>query len=288
MGLRGDSQATSNGSASADFGSSEVRKIWRPTTEAGIEVLQIRNTEKRCGMFHERFAISLCQSGTGTVRYRGRTAEHDLGSLFFLEPGEVHSSPAAVGPLGWDVVFVDEPILLAAADHARIRGRMHWRSIVAHDRDAVRIFSQALSAFRDRGDPGATQSALSDLLDVLLRHHAEGGNDAKISLRDTALVRKLRKRLLDQVQEPVSLVALAADFGISVCHMVRCFSAETGVPPHQYLLQLRIERARGLLAHGRPSIEVAHELGFADQSHFHRHFTKLVGVTPGRYARAAR
>ena len=287
MGSGYRAQERLDGGAVAVHGSSEYREIWRPGAEPGIEVLQIRNTEKRCGMFHERFAISLSRSGTGTVRYRGHTAEHDTGSLFFLEPGEVHSSPAAVGPLGWDVLFVDEAILQAAADRARIGGKLHWRSIVAHDDDAARIFTHALSAFRDSGEPDVAQAALGDLLDVLLRHHAEGGDRWKGPGRDTALVRRLRKRLHEQVHEPVSLASLAIDFRMSVCHMVRCFSAETGIPPHQYLLQLRIERARGLLAHGRPSKEVAYELGFADQSHFHRHFTRLVGVTPGYYARIA-
>jgi AraC-like DNA-binding protein len=53
-----------------------------------------------------------------------------------------------------------------------------------------------------------------------------------------------------------------------------------GLPPHQYLLQLRVDAARRLLAAKVPASEVAADVGFADQSHFVRRF---LGVTPGRY-----
>jgi AraC-like DNA-binding protein len=253
-----------------------------------VEVLQIRNTGKRCGAFHERFALSFSRSGSGTVRYRRRTAEHDRGSLFFLEPGEVHSSPAAIGLLGWDVLFVEPSRMKAAAAAAGMRGAVHWRSIVARDHEAVYSFKRALAALGDDAEPNVALCALDDLLAVVLRHHAEGGAAPKERPRDTALVRRLKSRLHDQVIEGVSLDELAADCGVSACHLVRCFSADVGIPPHQYLLHLRVERARELLTHGKPSTEVAHELGFSDQSHFNRHFTRIVDVPPGRYARAAR
>jgi AraC-like DNA-binding protein len=69
-------------------------------------------------------------------------------------------------------------------------------------------------------------------------------------------------------------------------HLARGFAREFGLPPHAYQIALRVERARALLARGLRAVDVAAAVGFADQSHFARHFTRAVGVTPGRYARA--
>jgi AraC-like DNA-binding protein len=56
------------------------------------------------------------------------------------------------------------------------------------------------------------------------------------------------------------------------------------MPPHAYLVQIRLLRAKALLRRGRPIAHVASATGFADQSHFTRHFKRLMGVTPAKYA----
>ncbi len=65
---------------------------------------------------------------------------------------------------------------------------------------------------------------------------------------------------------------------------MRRFSAAFGLPPHRYLTGRRIEAARGRLLAGQPIADVAAAVGFHDQAHLHRHFTRLVGTTPARFA----
>lgn len=57
------------------------------------------------------------------------------------------------------------------------------------------------------------------------------------------------------------------------------------MPPHAYQINVRLDRAKDLLLRGWPISEVAREAGFYDQSHFTRYFKRLVGVTPGSYAK---
>jgi AraC-like DNA-binding protein len=86
----------------------------------------------------------------------------------------------------------------------------------------------------------------------------------------------------------VSLDVLARAVHLSKSHLVRLFRTQVGLPPHAYLLRLRISRACRLLAGGVPIAEAAHAAGFADQSHLTRHFKYYLGVTPGAYVRALR
>jgi AraC-like DNA-binding protein len=83
--------------------------------------------------------------------------------------------------------------------------------------------------------------------------------------------------------ENVTLSELSRAAGLSEFHLLRIFRAAVGLPPHAYLIQKRIDHARQLLSQGLPITRVSLDTGFADQSHFTRAFTKIVGVTPGRY-----
>ncbi|HEY0468097.1 MAG TPA: helix-turn-helix domain-containing protein, partial [Polyangiaceae bacterium] len=74
--------------------------------------------------------------------------------------------------------------------------------------------------------------------------------------------------------------------GLSRFEALRAFKKRYGLPPHAYQLCLRIGHARRLLLEGAPAAEVAARCGFADQSHFTRHFKRFNGVTPMQYATA--
>ncbi len=89
----------------------------------------------------------------------------------------------------------------------------------------------------------------------------------------------------DRLSDNISLTELADTFGLSPFHFSRVFKQATGFPPHEFQLRLRVEKARELLlARPRKTVaEIAATLGFADESHFRRHFRRVVGTTPGRF-----
>jgi AraC-like DNA-binding protein len=99
-------------------------------------------------------------------------------------------------------------------------------------------------------------------------------------------VRRAREHLRERWDQPVSLAELAGVAGLSRFELARRFREQIGVAPHAFQVNLRVERARALLAAGHPPATVAAACGFADQPHLTRTFKRAVGVTPGRYARA--
>jgi AraC family transcriptional regulator len=86
----------------------------------------------------------------------------------------------------------------------------------------------------------------------------------------------------------LSLQQVAAEFGLSVSHFSRAFRVSTGLPPHQWLLRQRVRAAKQLMTvRDLPLSEIALSAGFANQSHFTRVFSAVVGVSPGVWRREA-
>jgi AraC family transcriptional regulator len=86
-----------------------------------------------------------------------------------------------------------------------------------------------------------------------------------------------------------TLEQMAAAAHLSAYHFARRFKAATGLPPHQYVIARRVERARQLLEEGDDLslAAIGVRVGFSDQSQFSHHFKRLVGVTPGQFRRRA-
>ena len=108
-----------------------------------------------------------------------------------------------------------------------------------------------------------------------------------------ALAQRKLHAVVEYVEEHLdaglTLDQLAAVAHLSPYHFARQFKAATGMPPHQYVVARRVERAQQLLQQGDHSLaEVAACTGFSDQSQFCNHFKRLVGVTPGRFRMPAR
>jgi AraC family transcriptional regulator len=103
------------------------------------------------------------------------------------------------------------------------------------------------------------------------------------------LPRHLLQRVVERMHDLVAdldLQALAAESGYSRSHFLRMFEAATGLTPHRYLLQLRLERAQELIRKGSTSlIDIAALCGFSSHAHMSRIFRQLLGVTPSRYRR---
>lgn len=98
--------------------------------------------------------------------------------------------------------------------------------------------------------------------------------------------RRAKEILGGNLDGAVALASLAKECGLSISHFSRAFRQTTGLAPHQWLLQRRVEEAKQILRdRDRALSEVALACGFADQSHFTRVFSRAVGTSPGAWRR---
>jgi AraC-like DNA-binding protein len=99
-------------------------------------------------------------------------------------------------------------------------------------------------------------------------------------------LRRAKETMRSDPSENLSVVAIAKACKLSPSHFSRAFKASTGVPPHQWLLEMRVESARELLVKSKaPLTEIAYRCGFTDQSHMSRIFGRVMGISPGAWRR---
>jgi AraC family transcriptional regulator len=97
-------------------------------------------------------------------------------------------------------------------------------------------------------------------------------------------------RVLDYIEarlaDEIGLEDLAAEACLSPYHFTRLFREATGLPPHRYLTEQRVEAAKAKLRFMHSSLaEIGHDTGFGSQANFTRAFRKATGLTPGQYRR---
>ena len=92
------------------------------------------------------------------------------------------------------------------------------------------------------------------------------------------------EHLRNNLSRSVTLDQLSELTGLSRCHLLRSFQRETGLPPHAFQNQLRVDRGKAQLAQGVPLGQLAAELGFADQiATSPACFKRYTGATPRQY-----
>ena len=101
---------------------------------------------------------------------------------------------------------------------------------------------------------------------------------------DPRRLRRVKEYIEAHLGEVLSIEAMANEACLSPFHFARAFKAATGTPPHSYLSNLRIEKAKLMIAEGKmPLAEIAYLCGFSSQAYFTTWFKRIVGATPGAY-----
>jgi AraC-like DNA-binding protein len=101
-------------------------------------------------------------------------------------------------------------------------------------------------------------------------------------------IKEAKAYMQSHLAQNVTVEEIAHTLKITSYHFIRLFKRHTGLSPHAYLLNLRIERAKKLLAGNLPIAQIALEVGFGDQSHLNRVFGRYVACTPYEYRKGLR
>lgn len=266
---------------------SEQTKFWLARDIGQVELLRARYiTHSFSRHTHEGFAIGIIEQGAEQFYYRGATHVAPAGSIVLINPGEVHTGHAADDD-GWvyRMLYPEATLLQQAASEAagRERGIPYFPQPVIRDAHLTRLIRQLHRTLEQSDSHLARQAQFLETLVQLVLRHADDRPGLSRPSGPHRAVQQTRAYLEAHFTENVSLAELTEVAGLSRFHLTRLFRQTLGLPPHAYLTQVRVRKAKGLLTAGLPIAQVAAETGFTDQSHLTRHFKRVVGVTPGQY-----
>jgi len=231
---------------------------------------------------HDQYGIGVLLAGAQRS-WSGRGAvEAGPGDVITVNPGEVHDGAPVGENRTWAMLYIDpEKVGEMVLDIREGKSPdMEFFSPVIRERLAARRFSAAYAALLF-GDDAAADERLMLLIASQLR-------DAPVEHSYAPSLTHAKARIDDDPTGHHPLRELADGAGLSRFQMVRNFARLTGLTPHAYVVQRRLDFARYRIRCGAELVEAAVAAGFADQSHFHRSFTRRYGLTPGDYAAAMR
>ncbi|MEZ4862611.1 MAG: AraC family transcriptional regulator [Caldilineaceae bacterium] len=267
----------------------ERAKFWHDPTLGNLELLHASYiTHSFAPHTHEGYAIGVIEAGAETFRYRHATHVAPAGSIVVINPGEAHTGEAVtvdgwryrmLYPAAAQLLEVTAQLKGRTADYPFFPAPVIVDPVLAQQMANVHRHLEQSSSVLER------QSLWTALLAQLIVRHADARPLAQTPQPQTldALLIHARDYLADHYAADLTLPELAAHVHLSPFHLLRSFKATFGLTPHAYVIQRRIHRAKALLLAGAPLADVALQVGFTDQSHFTRHFKRIVGVPPGHY-----
>jgi AraC family transcriptional regulator len=188
---------------------------------------------------------------------------------FVVEPQILQRTAMEIGCLGADKLEL-QPILMAA-DPQMYTLALQFKQELQNNFLGGELYSESLA----------------NLFNIhLLRNYCT--STPTLRSYGGGLSTKKLQQAIDYIQahldEKLSLESIATQLNLSVHYFCELFTQSTGIPPYKYVLQQRVERSKQLLKQSdQPLTEIALDCGFANQSHFSRHFTKLAGTPPKKY-----
>ncbi len=227
---------------------------------------------------HDLFGIGLIEQGA-QKSWSGRgLVEAEAGDVITVNPGEVHDgAPLADGGRRWTILYLPPALVMAAADDIAPGTGARFE----FSQPVYRLFplAQRLRGLvAAGGETGAEEEGLLALLAPLLRPESRPLGTSRALLR-------VRDWIDAEPEADVPLAELAAQASLSRFQLVRSFARLTGLTPHAYRLQRRVQAARRLILDGTPLADAAAASGFADQSHMTRLFRRVYGLSPGAFAK---
>ena len=251
----------------------------------GVQVVEAKSSRSFARHSHDQFGIGFIVGGAQRSASGRGPVEAGPGDVITVNPGEVHDG-IPIGHEGryWRMFYVDQAVVSGIAGEftETTHYQFEFRDPVVQNSRLVPALSWLFACAAMEGqerEAFAKESLLSILGEV-------AGASVK---RPDGLRHRIGPalRMIDEAPaDALTLDDLARLCGLSTYQLLRGFVAVTGLTPHAYILQRRVEVARRLIRRAVPLAEAALEAGFADQSHMTRAFAARYGYSPGAYAAA--
>lgn len=264
-------------------------RVLRPPDLPGTEWIVALHSRHQFRVFHEDYELCVvpadlnAREDGGRYAYRRWRIECRPGAVYLLEPDTLHSTTHVSGTPSFYVIKLERSAISALATELGLGAEPHFRELSSAAPAVLNAIDALVRALAGRADPLALETVLLRAIRTTLTGTAEH----PVVLPPPAwspLLERAREYLHAHLRERVVLEDLVRVTGMGRYRLIRGFARAYGLPPHAYLVGIRLAEARRQLDTGIAPANV--DAGFFDQAHLTRHFRRAYAVTPAAYQRA--
>ncbi len=261
--------------------------FWRDDRLPFIEARSVGDGRKLCYSrhSHEVFSIGAITAGQSTYLHEKTSQRVRTGTVVLMNPGEVHAcNPIADEPWAYLMLYVDSQWLKTLQQERGLNPNHDLQPLAATHSTDPALFAGLTGLYQTLIDPDAPllQKQCSAVSFFTLMQQTLGTSTARPE-QAIQRVERVAQLINDNFKGSISLEDMCSAANLSGSYLIRAFEQRYNMTPHAYLINLRIQHARTRLKAGSLIVDVAQELGFADQAHFQRVFKKHLAATPGQY-----
>jgi len=270
------------------LGKRDRAQFWRAERYDSLECLSASFfSHKYSPHTHDTYVVGTIVSGCERFNIRGELHRAGSGDLVFVNPGEVHDGEPEGDYFTYRMSYPSIALVKTLTIDIFSRDKLrepYFRDPVVHDPALAALFGQSHAAMERAGRKLESDQAFLSAMSLMLTRYS----DYRLAARpqpgfERGPVARAKDYLDAHFARDVGLAELAGEAGLSRHYLIRAFRKETGLTPHAYLTDRRVEAARKLLRGGLPPADVALQCGFFDQSHLNKVFKARIGVTPGEF-----
>ena len=264
-------------------------RFWRDASLPFIEARAIDDGRKVCYArhAHETFSIGVIRGGRTDYINQAARQRVGPGSVVLMNPGDVHGcNPVTDEPWSYRMLYVDHAWLGGLQHEWGFSANQDFRPFAAVMSTAPALYA-GFNRFYDVLTDGAADQLLRQCAAVAFFDQVQSSFDPAMPVEreENHKLERAAEYISDNCTAALKLEDICGAAGLSPSYLIRAFRKRYGMTPHVYLMNRRVQLARGLLKSGGAIADIALATGFADQAHFQRIFKQFLAATPGQYRR---
>jgi AraC-like DNA-binding protein len=237
--------------------------------------------------FHNRLSFAIVTEGIGEFHIKNRKQKVHAGGIVKIAPGEVHSSGKSTSSnqLKYRVFYIDNASIqhILEGEEQKSEKVINFNEQISYD---LNFFAQCLQAHQGlirEADILSQEIVFTNLILELIKTHSDRNVQLPMVDSRPSYLPSIIDYLHTYYSKSISLSELVTISKRSPSQIIRTFQKHIGITPHAYLINLRVIKAKKLIAQNISISQAAFEVGFTDQSHLHKYFKRINHVTPGKF-----
>jgi len=260
-------------------------KLWRNKEHKNIELLSASFKEFSYSKhWHNELALGIIEKGVEGLDYKGSKIMIPQGNIVAINPGEIHTGFAGT-KTGWTyrMFYFNEESIKDILEESYSKYSMILKETNIKDDVLYKNLYSLHKSLEEEDFTLNKESLLIHTIHQMFLKHGDIKLTEKLSFTDYKYNAIIKEYLIENCKENISLQDLVTLVPRDKYQIIRNFKKQFHLSPHQFLVLLKVEKARLLLLKGCNITEAALSTGFFDQSHFSNKFKTIYGTSPGAY-----